>query len=96
MVSLAGDLGEVSSGFEVFAVPASTAHGGSEGAGGERRRTFAERCVGEDDECAGGGGPAPVQVTLAHEAGCQQAEQQPECNIDRQRGGAVEQMLDRP
>jgi hypothetical protein len=38
VAALAGELGEIGSGFEVFAVPASAARGGGERAGGKYRR----------------------------------------------------------
>jgi hypothetical protein len=95
VLALAGTRGEVGSGFEVFAVPAPTAHGGSESTGSKWQRGRSERRAGEEGEYAASGGPAPVQMTPAQDACGDQAEQQAQRDLERARRGAAQQMLNR-
>ena len=76
------EIGQVGTGFEVFAVPAPAAHGGEQSRDRQRERGASEtpRCEHEEHESAGR--PAPVQMPAAHHPGHEHAECEPDGAVD--------------
>jgi hypothetical protein len=94
VASAIGYLREVRAGFDVFAVPAPTTHGGEQCGDRQRQCRAAQERSGERHERQCAGGPAPVQVPAAHRSRRKQPQHDPHGAVDARREEPVQEFID--